>query len=375
MNIDGICDPRFGAVREAFAACFAQGLEHGGGVSVVVHGKTVVDLWGGHADAARTRPWRQDTLINVWSSTKGVVALAIAMLVERGKLDYAAPIAHYWPEFAAGGKERITLDQVMSHQAGLNGLAVPMDEAGLLAWTPFVDALAAMSPLWEPGSRSIYHALTYGHLAGEVLRRVDGRSIGRFIAEEIAGPLGADFHVGLPDREDYRVAEMIEGPRTSDWVEFVRASPFPHASDNPVPRALAPNDRVWRAAEVPGGNGQSTAHALARIYGMMAAGGVWEGKPLIGRAAIEAAARLRFRGMDESFAAPAAVAAGYQMEDPVYAGRASPQTFGHTGWGGAIGFADPGAGVGFGYVTNRMLDFDDMDPRRKLLIDAVYDSL
>jgi CubicO group peptidase (beta-lactamase class C family) len=375
MNIDGICDPRFGAVREAFAESFAQGLEHGGGVSVVVHGKTVVDLWGGHADAARTRPWRQDTLVNVWSSTKGVVALAIAMLVDRGRLDYAAPIARYWPEFAAGGKERITLDQVMSHQAGLNGLAVPMDEAGLLAWTPFVDALAAMSPLWEPGSRCVYHALTYGHLAGEVLRRVDGRSIGRFIAEEIAGPLAADFHVGLPDREDARVAEMIEGPRTSDWVEFVRASPFPNASDNPVPRALAPNDRVWRATEVPGGNGQSTAHALARIYGMMVAGGTWEGKALIGRAAIEEATRLRFRGMDESFAAPAAFAAGYQMEDPVYAGRASPQTFGHTGWGGAIGFADPGAGVGFGYVTNRMLGFDDMDPRRKLLIDAVYDSL
>ncbi len=336
---------------------------------------TVVDLWGGHADAARARPWREDTLVNVWSCTKGVVALAIAMLVERGKLDYAAPVARYWPEFAAGGKERITLDQMMSHQAGLNGLAVPMDEAGLLAWTPFVDALAAMSPLWEPGSRCVYHALTYGHLTGEVLRRVDGRSMGRFIAEEIAGPLGADFHVGLPASEDPRVAEMIEGPKASDWVEFVRASPFPHAGENPTPRATAPNDRAWRAAEVPGGNGQSTAHALARIYGMMAAGGVWEGKPLIGSTAVEEAARPRIRGMDDSFALPTAFAAGYQMEDSTYASRASPQTFGHSGWGGAIGFADPAAGVGFGYVTNRMLGFDDMDPRRKVLIDAVYDAL
>ncbi|RWF46279.1 MAG: class A beta-lactamase-related serine hydrolase, partial [Mesorhizobium sp.] len=328
-----------------------------------------------HADAARTRSWQRDTLINVWSCTKGVVALAIAMLVERGKLDYAAPVARYWPEFAAGGKERITLDQVMSHQAGLNGLAVPMDEAGMLAWTPYVDALAAMVPLWEPGSRCVYHALSYGHLAGEVLRRVDGRSVGRFIAEEIAGPLGADFHVGLPEPEDARAAEMIEGPKASEWVEFVRASPFPHACGNPAPRALAPNDRAWRAAEVPGGNGQSTAQALARIYGMMAAGGTFEGKSLIGRAAIEEAARPRFRGMDDSFALPAAFAAGYQIEDPVYAGRASRQSFGHTGWGGAIGFADPGAGVGFGYVTNRMLGFDDVDPRRKALIEAVYDAL
>jgi CubicO group peptidase (beta-lactamase class C family) len=355
--------------------CFEQGLEHGGGVSVVVQGRTVVELWGGHADAARTRPWRRDTLVNVWSSTKGVVALAIAVLVERGKLDYGAAVARYWPEFAAGGKERITLDLLMSHQAGLNGLAVPMTETGLLSWTPFVDALAAMSPLWEPGSRCIYHALTYGHLAGEVLRRVDGRSVGSFIAEEIAGPLQADFHLGLSDRDDPRVAEMIEGPHASDWIDFVRASPFPHACENPVPRALAPNGRAWRAAEVPGGNGQSTANALARIYGMMAGGGVWEGKPLISRSGIEEAASPRFRGMDESFAAPAAFAAGYQIEDPAYAGRASPRSFGHTGWGGAMGFADPGAGVGFGYVTNRMLGFDDVDPRRRVLIDALYDSL
>jgi CubicO group peptidase (beta-lactamase class C family) len=138
---------------------------------------------------------------------------------------------------------------------------------------------------------------------------------------------------------------------------------------------LAPNDRAWRAAEVPGGNGQSTAHALARIYGMMAAGGVWEGKALIGSTAVEEATRPRIRGMDDSFALPTAFAAGYQMEDPTYAGRASPQTYGHSGWGGAIGFADPAAGVGFGYVTNRMLGFDDMDPRRKAVIDAVYDAL
>src|SRR5689334_850734 len=170
MNVDGHCDPRFSRVREAFATSIAQGLEHGGGVSVIVGGKTVVDLWGGYANAARTRAWRRDTLINIWSSTKGVVALAIAMLVERGKLDYAAPVARWWPEFAAGGKERITLDLVMSHQAGLNGLSVPMDEAGLLAWTPYVEALAAMAPLWEPGIRCIYHGITHGHLAGEPLR-------------------------------------------------------------------------------------------------------------------------------------------------------------------------------------------------------------
>lgn len=376
MTIDGVCDPRFARVLDAFASNFAQGLEHGGGVALVANGKTVVDLWGGHADAARTRPWRRNTLINVWSSTKGPVALAIAMLVERGKLDYAAPVARWWPDFAAGGKEQITLDLVMSHQAGLNGLAVPMSEADFLAWTPYVEALAAMSPLWEPGSRCIYHGFTYGHLAGEPLRRVDGRSVGRFIADEITGPLGVDFFVGLPEREEPRVAEMIEGPKASDWLAVVRSSPFPHSCDNPVPRALAPNERAWRTAEVPGANGQATALGLARIYGMMAAGGSLDGARLISRETISEVARARVRGVDVSSDAPVAFSAGYQIEDALYAGRASPQTFGHAGWGGAIGFADAGAGIGFGYVTNRMLGFDDaLDPRRKALIDAVYDSL
>jgi len=366
--IDGSTDPRFARVREAFAANFASGLEHGGGVAVLLDGRPVVELWGGHADAAKTRLWQQDTLINVWSCTKGVVALAIAMLVERGKLDYAAPVARWWPDFAAGGKEKITLELVLSHQAGLNGLAVPMDEAGLLAWDPYVEAWAAMPPLWAPGSRSIYHALSYGHLAGEILRRVDGRMPGRFIAEEIAGPLGADFYVGLPEREDHRVAEMIEGPKASDWVPFVLQSPFPHSCMNPSLSALAPNHRAWRAADIPGGNGHATALGLAKIYSEMATSRAG----LIRRETIAEAARPRVRGIDESFGSPTAFAAGFQIDNPM-TGKGA---FGHTGWGGSYGFADPAARIGFAYVTNRMLGFDDgIDPRRKALIDAVYQSL
>jgi CubicO group peptidase (beta-lactamase class C family) len=366
--VAGTADSKFARLRDAFAANFATGLEQGGGVAVVLDGRPVVELWGGHADAAKTKAWRQDTLVNVWSVTKGVVALAMAMLVERGKLDYAAPVARGWPEFAAGGKERVTLDQLLSHQAGLNGLAVPMDEAGLLAWDPYVAALAAMPPLWAPGSRVIYHALSYGHLAGELLRRVDGRRIGRFIAEEIAGPLGADFFIGLPESAEPRVAEMIEGPNASAWVSYVLASPFPHACMNPSLAATAPNQRAWRAAEVPGGNGQATAAGLAKIYGALAAGG----GGLIGRDAIAEAARPRVRGIDESFGTPSAFAAGFQIDNPL-TGKAA---FGHSGWGGSYAFADPAAGLGFAYVTNRMLGFDDgIDPRRKSLVEAAYACL
>jgi CubicO group peptidase (beta-lactamase class C family) len=369
-SIAGKTDPRFARVREAFAANFASGLEHGAGVAVMLDGKRVVELWGGHADAARSRAWQQDTLINVWSCTKGVMALAIAMLVDRGQLDYATPVARWWPEFAAGGKEQLTLDLVLSHQAGLNGLARPMDEAGLLAWTPYVDALAAMAPLWAPGSRIIYHALSYGHLVGEPLRRVTGSSPGRFIAEQIAGRLNAAFFLGLHEREEGRVAEMIEGPKASDWVAYVRSTPFPHSCANPTPVATAPNHRAWRAAEVPGGNGHATALGLAEIYGAMVTG------RLLTRDTLIEAIRPRATGVDESFASPSAFAAGWQIEDPVITARASPRTFGHAGWGGALGFADPEAKLGFGYVTNRMLGFDDgIDPRRKALIDAVYDCL
>ncbi|HMQ58201.1 MAG TPA: serine hydrolase domain-containing protein, partial [Rhizobiaceae bacterium] len=252
-TIHGQTAPGFAAVREAFESTFADGYEHGGAVAVMLDGEPVVDLWGGHADAAKTRPWQRDTLVNVWSVTKGVVAMAVALLVQRGKLAYDMPVAQVWPEFAANGKGGITLGDLLSHQAGLNGFVTPMDEAGLAAWTPAVEALAAMAPLWPPRSHCIYHALTYGHLAGEVIRRADGRMPGRFVADEIAGPLGADFFIGLPEAQDHRVAEMIEGPGASGWIDAVLESPFPHSCRDPRPDALAPNRRAWRAAEIPGG--------------------------------------------------------------------------------------------------------------------------
>ncbi len=236
------------------------------------------------------------------------------MLVERGKLRYEAPIAAVWPEFAANGKERISLDQTMSHTAGLEGLSVPMDLAGLCAWKPYVDALAAMAPLWEPGSRCVYHALSYGHLAGEPMRRVDGRSVGRFIADEIAGPLGVPFFVGLPEAEDCRVAEIIEGAKVSDWVAGVLDSGYPNACANPKPTPTDPNKRIWRASEIPAGNGHATAGALATIYGNLVGGK----SALLSPSGLAAATRSRYAGMDLGFKMPTEFAAGFRLNDPEF---------------------------------------------------------
>jgi CubicO group peptidase (beta-lactamase class C family) len=376
--IQGTVDPSYTKLREAFAGIFADGWEQGGAVAAVVDGKLVADLWGGFADAAGTRPWRRDTLVNIWSATKGVMAVAIAMLVERGKLAYDRPIADVWPGFGVNGKEAISLDLALSHQAGLNGLADadglngPMDLAGVYAWTPYVEALAAMAPLWSPGSRCVYHAFTYGHLAGEPLRRVDGRSAGRFVAEEIAGPLGVPIYIGLPEGEDHRVAELIEGPGASDWVTETLSGPYPQACRNPVVRATQPNDRAWRAAEIPGANGQSDARALAMMYGSLASGR----SPLVSPAGLAEATRPRFDGVDACFQTPASYGAGFDLANACYGSRASKHSFGHTGWGGTFAFADPEARIGFAYVTNRMLGFDDgIDPRRQRLVEALYAAL
>ena len=300
------------------------------------------------------------------------MAAPVAMAVERGKLAYDKPLAAVWPEFAANGKEAISLELAMSHRAGLNGLSAPLALADLYQWDPYVNALADMAPLWEPGSRFVYHALSYGHLWGEPLRRADGRRVGRLVAEDIAGPLEAPFFIGLPEREEHRVAALIEGPKASDWVKDVLASPYPHSVKNPIVSATLPNERAWRAAEIPGGNGQSNARALAAIYGAMVGGA----KRLVGPDTLAEAIRPRYIGPDAITGDPTAFAAGFRILDPEFGQRASKQAFGHSGWGGAIAFADPEAKLAFAYVTNHMLGFDDgIDPRRQRLVEAAYDAV
>ncbi len=373
---EGFAAPQFASVRAAFERSFADGLEHGAAVALWVDGKPMVDLWGGHRDLARTRAWQKDTLVNVWSCSKGVAATAIAMLVERGQLAYDAPVARYWPEFAANGKGAITLDQVLSHQAGLDGVLADITLDDLYAGTPFVDALAAMAPLWAPGSRCVYHPVTFGHLLGEVVLRATGRSLGQFIAQDISGPLGLSYYVGLPAEHDHRVAEMSGDDKIYEAHAAGEKSAYPYSFRNPTLFAETPNMRSWRSAEIPAANGHADARSLAALYGALALGGALNGCRLISPQGIARAAQERFRGVDACTLAPTVFAAGYRVDAIGFGRHAGGGNFGHTGWGGSVAFADPARRLGFAFVTSRLLAFDDgVDPRRQQLLDAVYTAL
>lgn len=375
-RVHGHTHPRFAGLREAFARSLEDGLEQGAAVAVVLDGQLVADLWGGQRTEQAGQPWQADTLVNVWSVSKGVVALAVAMLAERGLIDYAAPVARYWPEFGAAGKQAITVDQLMSHQAGLDGLSVGLSEAQMFAGQPMVQALAAMAPLWPPGSRCVYHPITYGHLAGELVRRVDGRSLGRFIAGEISTPLGLAFFIGLPEELEPRVAEMTADDKAYDWIRHGAQSAYPHAFANPTLSPIAPNQRAWRAAEIPAANGQSDARSLARLYGALARGGEVDGVRLISQPGLDRAVAVRFDGVDACSLAPTVFGAGFRRGAIGFGPHVGPDHFGHTGWGGSVAFADPARRLGFAFVTRRLLGFDDgVDPRRHRLLDALYAAL
>lgn len=370
-NVKGICAPDFEPVRVAFAKNFSTGGEVGASVSVVKNGEVVVDLWGGHADAARTRPWTRDTLANVWSTTKGMGALVCAMLVERGQMSYADKVSKYWAEFSTQGKGDITIGQMLSHQAGLCGPSVPTTVEEMCNHELMAERLAAQAPLWEPGSRSGYHALTVGILAGELVRRVTGTTIGTYFNEQVAKPFGVDFFIGLPETEDARVAEMIP-TATSNMPAPETLNPSQIAAlGNPAPDARIPNERFWRAAELSSANGQGTAAAIARVYGALAHDGTIDGKRLVKSETIRAMTALRIEGADEVLAMPARWSAGYILN---VGGLYGPnvESFGHSGWGGSFGMADPKTGLAISYVMNQMGPDLAGDARANAIIAAAY---
>ncbi|MFF5470931.1 serine hydrolase domain-containing protein [Streptomyces achromogenes] len=383
LRIHGHCDPRFAAVRDAFEENFRARGELGAAVAVTVAGETVVDLWGGWADPARTRPWERDTVVNVWSTTKGVVALCAHLLADRGLLDLDAPVAAYWPEFAAEGKGKVLVRHLLSHRAGLAGLREPHSLEQLYDWESTTGRLAATAPWWEPGTRSGYHALTYGFLVGEVIRRVSGLRPGAFLERELAGPLGVDFTVGLPARDAGRAAELELAPArpgAEQAVGFGALTPVARAAlANPATGPAQANSAGWRAAEIPAANGHGTARAVAALYGVFAGRGAFGGRRFLSPGAAERARESEGPGRDlvlgAAFEEETEIGLGLWLSGPRGLYGPNPRAFGHDGFGGSCGLADPEAGVSLGYVMNRMGHRLADDPRKTALVDALYRAL
>ena len=377
ISISGEVAPGFEAARRAFEQNFAREGDYrevGASFAAFRRGKLVVDLWGGFADRERSRAWTRNTLCNVWSATKGISAVAAAILVDRGALRYDDPVAEYWPEFAENGKEHVTIAQVLSHQAGLPGFIEPTTIEDQYDWTNCCSKLARQTPAWLPGTATSYHAMTFGWLAGEVVRRVSGKSVGRFVQEEIAKPLDADLFIGLPARMEPRVAEILGPKRAID----MSALPLPEAArmalSNPQQDPEAPNARSWRAAEIPAANGHASALGLARLYASLANGGALEGVRILSPGvtarmttpATSGGRQDMFLGFVDSWGM------GMALNTPGIYGK-NPRAFGHSGWGGSFGCADPDANVAIGYVCNQMGPELVGDPRTAGLCNAVLD--
>lgn len=381
-RVQGHCDARFTAVRTAFEENFRDRGELGAAVTVTLDGETAVDLWGGWADAARTRPWERETLVNVWSTSKGPVSLCAHILADRGLLDFDAPVAAYWPEFAAAGKESVLVRHLLSHRAGLAGLREPHSLAQLCDWELTVERLAAQEPWWQPGTRSGYHALTFGHLVGEVVRRVSGLLPGAFLEREVTGPLGIDFTIGLPEKEADRAAELVHPPAASSSEQaaiFAQLAPAAVAAlANPLVGATEANTAQWRAAEIPAANGHGTARAVAALYGIFAGRGSYGSRQVL---SLEAAERVR-QGqgscrdlvLGAGFAHETEIGLGLWLSGPNGSYGPNPRAFGHDGFGGSCGLADPEAGLSLGYAMNRMGPHIADDPRKMALVDALYSA-
>jgi CubicO group peptidase (beta-lactamase class C family) len=383
LKIEGTCDARFAAVRETFVNNFSAFGETGAAVALTLDGRPVVDLWAGHADAARTQPWQRDTIVNVYSTTKGMTAICAHRLVDQGRLDLDAPAARYWPEFAQAGKAALPVRYLLSHQAGLPAISQALPPDAAYHWDTMTSALAAQEPWWVPGTTHGYHALTYGWLVGEIVRRISGRSVGTFFRDEVARPLGVDFHIGLGVEHDARTAQMIAPPPpTPDQADlFIEMLKDPDALlfktfVNPTVPLDAVNSREWRAAEIPAANGHTTARALARVYGALACGGALDGTQVLSREGIDRALASQADGPDAVLPLHTHMALGFMLSTPKEKMGPNPRAFGHGGMGGSMAFADPEARLGFGYTMNEMhVGLWLIDPRAAALIEAVYASL
>lgn len=384
-TVQGTCDPRFAEVRDQFEQNLAERGEVGAAVHVIVDGQPVVDLWGGSTEPDGSTLWEADTAVVVYSCTKGATALAAHVLIDRGQLDLDAPVGDYWPEFAANGKESVTVRMMLNHSAGVPALRERLPDGACTDWDLMCEHLAAEEPWWEPGTRNGYHMLTFGWTVGELVRRVSGRSLGTFVAEEITGPLDAEFWIGLPDDVADRVAPVLQPvPDRSNLSRFTRVL----LDDKTSLQRMAwlntggfnPNDPDVRRAEIGGGGGIATATGLARMYRPLSLGGD-------GLVSAEAVARMAevsvATGCDATLLLPTRFGLGFMKSMDNRRAPAgerdsavlSSTAFGHVGAGGSVGFADPECGLSFGYVMNQMGNGILLNDRGQSLVDATYRAI
>lgn len=369
--IEGICDPKFQAVADIFQRNFDMGADVGASFCVTIEGEIVVDLWGGFADEARTRPWQKDTIVNVYSTTKTMTALTALMLADRGMIDFDAPVAKYWPEFAAAGKGGIKVGHLMSHSAGLSGWKEKIVVEDLYDWDKVCALLAAQTPYWMPGTASGYHAFTQGNLVGEVVRRVTGKSLGSVFRDEIAQPLRADFHIGLPISEHHRVADLIP-PSTPSPIDQMVSELTYNMSTNPPINPLDTYTRSWREAEIPAAGGHGNARSIAQVHSILANGGVANGKRFMSERGCREALKEQVNSLDIITGMPTRLGVGFML--PRGALRAkNPNSLMGGGHGGSVAIIDMDARTTFGYAMNMMVMGTTIGHARSWdLIDAIW---
>lgn len=372
-EISGTAQPRFAETKEIFASSFEAGEELGARFTLVQAGEVVVDLWGGFADRKRTQPFDADTLTTIFSTTKAIAAVMIARLVDQGRLDYAQTVASVWPEFGEAGKASVTVGQAISHQAGLSGFPHEMEPVEWFDWDRICAKLAAMAPLWTLGAASGYHPITVGYIVGEIFRRIDGRSMGQALREDLGVPFGLDLWIGLPASEHGRVAELQRPTALPDFGDVNAATRA--AFLTPWSAAAGRSQAEWRAMEIPSTNGHATAQALARLMGALANAGRLDGQEILSPAAIGEMARERIAGQDLVLPFVMSWGAGVMRNAPNYPWGPGRETFGHSGWGGSCAFADPQRKLGGAYVMNKQSAQLMGDARPKRLIEAAYAAL
>ena len=372
-EIFGQCDDRFASVKAAFAANFKERDEIGASVAISHQGQFVVDLWGGRLSRDTEAPWQEDTITNVWSSTKTMAAMCLLVLADRGEVDLHAPAATYWPEFAAAGKDKVEVRHFLSHTAGLSGMDTKVEGDALYDWDWMVRELAAQAPWWEPGTASGYHALTQGHLIGEIVRRVTGQSLGAFYAQEIAGPLDADFHIGTPVACVPRISPLTPPPSTLRPAEdgSVAARTFA----NPPVEATQAMQEGWRKAEIPAANGHGNARSIVRVQTAMANGGQAFGKQILSEAGTRRVFEQQSSGIDLVLGIPVTFGMGYGINNPATPIGPNKNIAYWGGYGGSIVLIDQDARLCVSYVMNRMEPGTTGDVRGLSLVMAAYQSL